>query len=99
MANEKVDKRKVFMVSAPAWWVDAESASSLYSSRRTDRDSHQLQVLCPAKKPAFFVGNYVGLGDGVKMTQLGKVAVSTATSRAHNVSQVDTRFSARSLES
>ena len=36
--------------------LSAGLALSLFSSKRMDADSHQLQLQSPAKKPAFFIG-------------------------------------------
>ncbi len=78
--------------------LSAGLALSLSSSNRMGADSHQLQLPCPAKKPAFFIEKYVGLGDSAEMRQLSKVTDSAAILSVHNVVQVVTRFLAGSLE-
>ncbi len=78
--------------------LSAGLALSLSSYKRMGTDSHQLQLPCPAEKPAFSNRKSIGLGYGAEMRQLSKVTDSAATLRVHNVVQTVTRFPARSLE-
>ncbi len=65
--------------------LSAGLALSVFSFKRMGTDSHQLQLPCPVKKPAFSIEIYVGLGDRAEMRHLRKVTNSAATLRVHNV--------------